>query len=825
MNDLRFALRVLARNPGSTALIVALLALGAGASTTIFSLFDAVLLRPLPVRHPEQLVRMVQQRFPKLGVRSEFPYLYYKALRDRSKTLGTVFAETDWYEHVRMTAPEPAEEITVRGVTPEFFDALGVRAWIGRLLRADDATRNFDTPPAVLSYNFWRKRFGGNRSSVRGQTLAINGHRFAIIGVMLPGFHGLSLDNGPDVRIPLQAYSLLIPDFNVDHAEFELAGRLKPGVSQSKAQTECLTIWRPLMKDYYQKTEERLPAAISELLKRGMEVQSVERGTSILRDNFGDVFRLLMASVSLLVVIVALNVAGLLLARAAARQREMAVRLAIGGTPLRLARQLFAESVLLSAFGAVGGLIIALITMPLAVRSLPPVRDLYTSIVPISLDAGLNGRVFSFLLASSVITTLIFTVSPVAAMSRLSIDRVLRTVRSSSSFRGRQLLITAQIALCTFLLATAGLLVRSFEQLRHTPSGFATDSVATFRCDFGISKHSSGVIEPLIARVREIPGVVSAATSSSGVMREHGIFATVVPAGRRITRTDFMDSNANRVSRDYFITMGMHMLAGRDFIPSDAPKPKETIPVKAIVNHAFVRQFFPGSNGIGKQFGTGVEGSIASAENEIVGVVSDAKYRSLEDPIRPMFYSLETDIDDDFMLNVRTRMRPEGIIQPVRQALASVAPGLALLETGTLAQAVEDTTAPKRITATLASLFGTVATLLAGIGTYGLLAYAVTQRRREIGIRMALGAQTADVAKLIGGQTLAMSATGIAAGLAAALLIGPAIRSLLYGVSPQDPTALAAAAIFVVLIAIAATVGPASDAIQIQPAETLRTEA
>ena len=824
MNDVRFALRILGRNRGSTALIVSLLALGTGASTTIFSLFDAVLLRPLPVRHPEQLVRMVQQ-FPKpLGVRSEFPYAYYEALRDHSKTLGSVFAETEWYEHFRMTDPEPAEEIVVDGVTPKFFDGLGVRPLMGRLLMADDATRNFDTPPAVLSYNFWRKRFGGNSRSI-GQTLAINGHRFSIVGVMPRGFHGLSVDHGPDIRIPLRAYSRLLPDFHVDRAEVQLAARLKPGATQSLAQTECLTIWYPVMKEYYQNIEKNPPEAASALLKRGMEVQSLEHGTSILRDNFGDVFKLLMASVSLLVVLVALNVAGLLLAKAAARQGEMAVRLAIGGTPLQLARQLFTEGVLLSAFGAAGGLIIALVTIPLAVRSLPPIRDLDTSIIPISLDAGLNWRVFSFLLVSMVVTTLIFTVSPVVATLRFSIDRVLRTVRSSSSFRGRQVLITAQIALCTFLLATAGLLVRSFKQLRDTPSGLAVNTIATFRCGFGRSKYSPGVIDTLIERVREIPGAVSAATSYSGVMREHGVFATAVPAGQRITRADFINSNLNQVSRDYFTTMGMHIVAGRNFIPSDAHEPKETAPIRVVVNEAFVRQLFPGSNGIGKRFGAGMEGTTAPAAAEIIGVVSDAKYRSLKDPIRPMYYSLGTNLDSSFMLNVRTRMAPETIIQPVRQSLASIAPGLALLETGTLSQAVDDTTAPERITATLASLFGAMATLLAGIGTYGLLAYAVTQRRREIGIRMALGAQPAQVAKLIAGQTSVMAATGIIAGLAAAVLVGPAMRLLLYGISPQDPIALAAAAIFVVLIAIAATIGPAVTAVQIQPAETLRIEA
>ena len=585
----------------------------AGASTTIFSLFDAILLRQLPVRHPEQLVRMVQ-RLPKpLGLRSEFPVAYYKALRERSKTLDSVFAETEWYEHFRMTEPEPAEDITVYGGTPEFFAALGSRPLLGRFLTNDDATRNWDLPPAVLSYNFWRRRFGGNAGRFEGQILAINGHRFSVVGVMARGFHGLSVDSGPDIRIPLQAYELLTPGYELDHTDFALAGRLKPGVTLAQAQAECLAIWRPVMQDYYQNVEKVSTEGILRLLKRGMELQSLERGTSILRDNFGDVFQLLMASVSLLVLIVALNVAGLLLARVKSREREMAVRRAIGGTPLRIARQLFAENVLVSAFGAAGGLVVALVMTPLAVRSLPPLRDMYTTIVPISLDTGLNWRVFSFLLASSTIMTVIFTVGPVIATSRLSIDQVLRTASSGGSFRGRQLLITVQIALCTFLLASAGLLVRSFERLRATPSGFATDSIATFRCNVGTSKYPPGLVEALIERVHQIPGVVSAATSSSGVLRGHGLFMTAVPAGRRITRADFLDANANQVSRNYFTTMGMHLVAGRDFIPSDAPPPKQTTAVRAIVNKAFCPTALPGSNGIGKRFGTGVEGSIASA--------------------------------------------------------------------------------------------------------------------------------------------------------------------------------------------------------------------
>jgi predicted permease len=530
-----------------------------------------------------------------------------------------------------------------------------------------------------------------------------------------------------------------------------------------------------------------------------------------------------MASVSLLMLIVALNVAGLLLARAAARQQEMAVRLAIGGTPLRLARQMITESSRLAVLGAAGGLLMARLGTPLAVHLLPPMRDLDTSIVPLAIDTRLNGRVLLFILGLLILMTVIFTVRPLLTTVRLSIDSVLRTARSSRSLRGRQLLIVLQIGLCTFLLVGAGLLVRSFAQLRDTPSGFARDSIATFSCDLEGYKNRQQMLKALMTQIRQIPGVVAVAASSVGVMRGHGMFANIAAAGHRVGKAEFMATAANNVSPDYFATMRMHILAGRDFTPADIPKPGQTAPVRAVVNEMFVRRFFPGVNPLGRQFGTPMEGGMVKGTSEIIGVVSDAKYRSLKEPIRPMSFGLERNFDS-FVLYVRTQMRPEQIIEPVRKATAAVAPGLPFLEVNTLAHEVEESTAPERITATLASMFGGLATLLAGIGMYGLLAYAVTQRRREIGIRMALGAQSSNVAGLIMRQTFAMAAIGIVAGLAAAMITGPAMRSLLYGVSANDPNSFIAAAFFVAVIAAAATALPVLEATRVQPAETLRAE-
>jgi predicted permease len=823
LQDLRYGLRMLGRNPGFAVLVAMLLALGIGASTVIFSLFDAILLRPLPVRHPEQLVRMVQY-LPKMGTQSDFLYAVYQTWHDHASTLASTFGQTGKYLHFHMSDPEPAEEITVHALTPEFFEGLGVPALHGRVLVADDAKEEPGMPPAVLSYGFWRRRFGGDPSVVRGRTIVVNGHRFAIVGVMPRDFNGLAVDMAPDVRIPLRAYPLLV-NFNKDQMLFEVAGRLKPGFTRSQAEAECRALWQSPMKDYYQTVRKLSSQAASVLLSRSMQLEPLERGVSVLRDRFGDVLKLLMVSVGLLLVILCANVAGLLLARSAVRQQEFAVRLAVGATRFRLMRQVLAESLLLGACGAAGGLLIAVATMPLAMHMLPPIRDMSSSLVLLSIDAGVNRRVFLFLLALSVLTMLLFSLSPLVGVSRSNLDSILRAARSTGRLPGRRALITFEIALATCMLAGASLFVRTFRELERTDPGFDREHIATFTADLSNYPDATAFVKTLSDRVREIPGVASVAVSSRGVMRERGLGTTVAPAGQRITRVDFLNASINYVSPEYFDTMGMHTLAGRGFILSDqpGPGPQPKSPVMAVVNQAFVTRFFPNVNPLGRRFGGALEGEVASDKYEIVGVVSDAKYRSMREPFDPTFFTLDTHFDL-FVLNVRTRMPSGSIIEPVRKALASVDPGLSFLEIHTLAEEVQNSMASERLTAALASLFGGIATLLVGVGIYGLLTYVVLERRREIGIRLALGATSIDIAGLIVGEALAMTVVGIAVGLAAALAAGPAIRSLLYGISPQDPKSLVAATMFLAVVAATATVFPAARATQVDPMVALRYE-
>jgi predicted permease len=823
MNDLALALKRQARNPGFAMLVTGLLALGIGTSTVIFSLFDAILLRPLPVRQPEELVRMVQH-IPKLGARDYFPYPYYQALRGHAKSLASTFGGTGIaFREFVMTDPGPAQVVDLDAVTSQYFQALGVPALYGRTLLPSDEKSESGTPPAVLSYIFWKRRFGGHSRPVTSHRVVINKRVFSIVGVMPRDFHGLTVDTAPDLWIPLRVLPSLVGGrAGMDRMAVELAGRLKHGVTLLQAQSECRTIWQSAMRNYYQGIERLPPRAAQELFRLGVSLQPFARGTSILRAQFGGVLELLMASVGVLLLIICSNVAGLLLARAAARQQEFAVRLAVGATRLRLVRHVLAEALLLAALGAVGGFLVALAAMPLALRMLPPMRDLNTSLVRLSVNAGINGRVFLFLMAASVLTMLLFSLAPAIAVSRSDIDRLLRAARSSGSMRGRRALIALQIALCTFLLALAGLFVRTFQRLQEVNPGIDVDHIATFTGDLTGYSGGSAFLKTLTERVREIPGVVSAAISSMGVMRKHGMFFTVAPAGQTITRADFLNAATNGVSPGYFQTMGMRILFGRSFLPSDVPPAKPVSPVMAVVNQTFARRFFPDANPVGKLFGTGIMG-VAKGDFEIIGVVSDAKYRSLREPIFPTVYSAQNQFDT-FVLNVRTHTRSEAIIEPVRKVWQAIGPVVPFLEVDTLAQEVDQTTANERLTAILASLFGAVAALLAGVGIYGLLAYVVTERRREIGIRMALGARPVDIGKLIAVQTAAMVAVGSILGLAAALIVGPGIRSLLYGISPQDPKSLVLAVLFVALTAAVATVFPAARAMRTQPSETLRCE-
>lgn len=821
MSDLRFAARMLAKSPGFTLVAVALLAIGVGANALIFSAFDAVLWRPLPVRHPEELVRMVQ-RIPRIGTASTFHYSFYQALREHSTTLSAVFGEAPI--DVAMSQPTPAEQVRIHMATPEFFEVLGVPALFGRTLTADDAKANPGGPPAVLSYGFWRRRFNGDPEAV-GRTIVLHGHAFVIVGVMPRAFNGISVDTAPDMRVPLHTFQDLWPwpeEFNVEAAELDLGGRLKSGVTRAQAQAETLAIWRAAIEPYF--TGQLLGRGVFDQQRTGMELDSLERGISILRERYASALKLLLTSIGLLLLMVCANVTGLLLTRVAGRREEMAVRLALGATRGRLVRQMLTESFLLTGLGAAGGVLLAFVLTGSMVRVLPPLRDIVTRRLALSVDFGPDWRVLLFSLAISALTALFSGVALALTVSRTSVDSALRGARSTGGWRGRQAVVVFQIALCSLLLSGAGLLVRTFEQLQSLDAGFDRDHVVTFTADPSLSGYTApqeqALLSALTGRVREIPSVISVALAARGVMRGRGIYMTVAPVGQQPSTADFLNTNLNVVSPEYFGTMGIRLVAGRDFRDTDDPNAK---PGRVVVNQAFVRRFFPNIDPLGQGFGAGPPQRVVDRIFEIIGVVSDAKYRSMREPMMPAVYQLSHEFDS-FVLHVRTRGRPESIIQPVRQALTALDPAVPFVEISTLAEEVDASTAVERLTAALALIFGAIAALLTAVGLYGLLAYVVAQRRREIGIRMALGAPTVDIGVLVGRQALTMVVGGMVLGLGAAVAAAQWMRSLLYGVAPSDPRSLAAAAVFVALVAAVAIAIPVARATHIEPAAALRQE-
>ncbi len=810
MSDIRFAFRLLAKRPVFSLAIAGLLAIGIGCNALIFSVVDAVLLRPLPVRDPAALVRMVS-RLPMIGTVSEFSPRLYEALRDHSTTLSAVFGEATW--DVALNQPGPSEQVRVNLPTPEYFQALGVSARYGRTLTPEDAKPNTGPAPAVLSYGFWRRRFHSD-SRVVGTTIRLRDTTFVIVGITPQNFNGISVDTEPDIRVPLRAFKQLS---GFEGPALDLAGRLKPGVALPQAQAECIAFWRNSFTN-------SPPSAFE--LRAEIALDPLERGTSVLRDRYSLTLKLLFASVGLLLLLVCANVAGLLLARGMSRRHEMAVRLAIGASRGRLIRQMLTESALITIVAAVGGVLIAWLLEKPLIGLLPPLRSLGTTRLSLSLDLGIDHRVLLFSIAISGLTALLFGLSPAVTISKTSFETILRSNRSSHSWPGRRLLVVCQIALCTMLLTGAALLVRTFEQLRSTGAGFDRDRVVTFTADPSLIGYSPQneltLLKRLLKTVGELPGVESVGAASRGLMRGRGLGATIAPTGHTAGQSEFLNTSINLVTPDYVKTLGERIVDGRNLREMDASGGK---PANVLVNEAFARRFFARDNPVGKRFGNVSGRTAANADFEIIGVVSDAKYRSLREPVPPTYFRLLNDSNMGmFVLYVRTQSAPESLIMPVRRVLAGVDSRLPIVEIHTLKEEVETSTEGERLTAALAVFFGGIAVIVTSVGIYGLLAYAVTSRRREIGIRMAVGASPFDVAFLFGRRALWMATGGVILGLGAALLVSPLERSLLYNVNPADPWSFSAAGFLVCGIAMAATAFPVLHAMRIEPASALREE-
>jgi predicted permease len=814
--DLRFGIRLLLKNPGFTAVAVLSLALGIGANTAIFSLVDAVLLKLLPVRSPEQLVAL--DSFNDRGEQRGFSHPVFEQLRARTSVFSGLFAANEGTARMEIVGPESggqAEQAEVQLVSGEYFQVLGVNAVVGRTLTAADDQTPGAHPVAVLSYRFWQRRFAGD-AAVVGQSITLKGQPFTVIGVTPPAFFGEAVGRAPDIWAPLMMEPPLgrgvtyLKNVNVNW--LRIMARLKPGISEQQAQA-ALTL-----------SIEQLKAESSDVGKSARNVARIEvfpgrQGLPEFRNQFAKPLRILMAVVGLVLLIACANVANLLLARATARQKEVAVRLAIGAGRFRLIRQFLTESLLLAAAGGALGLLFAWwgSRMLLILGSI--------GAAPLPIDVEPNARILGFTLAVSLLTALLFGLAPALIVTRQEVNSTLKaTAQARPRLSLSRPLVVAQVALSLLLLTGAGLFVQTLRNLRTLDLGFAAEQILQAR----INPQASGykpeqlpeLYRRLLERLNSAPGVRSASFAASGFRTGRSRTCCIAVEGYTHRPNEDREIQILDVTPGYFQTMGLPLYAGRDFAASEASdsKPGE-FPKVAVINETMARHYFGQANPLGRRFGWGDKE--VKYDTEIVGVVRDANYGNLRDKTRSLIYFPD---QGSSLIVVRAAADSTALAPTIRQEIQAVDKNLEITSVRTVPQLRDQALVQERLLAKLSGFFSLLALLLASIGLYGVMSYDVARRTHEIGIRMALGAHGPNVLLMILKEALRLVVIGLLAGLAAALAALKLIASLLFGLTATDPLTLTLATLL--LLAVAALAGwlPARRAARVDPMVALRHE-
>ncbi len=823
MRALRYSLRTLLRNPAFSAVIVLLLAFGIGANTLIFTAVDVLLLRDVAVDHPEQLVRL-QDIHPN-GFRTiypTFPDTFLPLLREHAKTLETLFTAAD--DELFLDVSGRLESVNAQAVSGNYYTALGVHPLLGRLIAPDDDRRGISYP-VVLSYQFWQRAFAG-RTSVLGEQVRLRGIPFTIAGVTPRGFNHLVVEGGPDVILPLAAESLW--KFNADSWNgVQIFAKVRPGVSIAQASAELEAIYPGIFEAGWNATKWTPPftekdkqEVIAGERRNRVILDPVARGISRLRKQFALAVQMLMGAVGTLLLLVCANIAGLMLARGEAARKQIAVRLSLGATRWTVASQLLMDALVLSILGASIGLIIARWGGALLVRFLPARYFLHLELIP-------DASVLAFAAGICIVTALAMSIVPSVHLFRADLTTLMGRsgARQRHSYAGIAL-IGLQVALSAILVAGGGALVRTLHQLRTADLGMDRRNLIVMvvnpqigAAKRGQAKDLASQIQQIVSQAKGLPGVEGVSTASMPQMRGVGPKMTVAPTGTAIRDTDFLNTTFNAVSVDYFENTGMRMLAGRAFRPSDIGVTK---PQPAVVSQGFARHFFPNVDPVGKTFGSGMN-ITAGAEHQIIGVVNDIRFRSMREESPPIFYQAK-DQYYGVTLYIRTRVPPAPVIAELRSMLASVGPGLAPSDVATMEQDIETSLWQERLVAALASTFAIASAVLVAIGLYGMLAYSIARRTREIGIRMALGARPGHLIEMISRDVLLSVGPGLILGTAVYAASARVIAPVLYGVQPLDAMSIAAAIGLIGVVSTAAGFVPARRAVQIEPSEALRQD-
>jgi putative ABC transport system permease protein len=804
--DIRYGLRMLAKHKAFTSVAVITLALGIGANTTIFSVVNELLLRPLPYRDAERIV-MLWEVSPSGRRQNTTSRTNFRAWRDQSTSYEHIAAFSD--QRMNVSGHGEPEELSVQLATPEIFKVLGVDPILGRTLAPDDG----DAEVAVLSYALWQRRFGG-QSNVIGKEITLSGFKYSIIGVMPPSFQ-FHIKNRSGTGRPAELWTTLpmlgTSTENQRGRFLSVVARLKDGVTGEQAGAELRTI------------EKRLSDEVPEFNKNfSAEVLPLRE------QFFGNVRRplwLLLGAVGFVLLIACANVANLLLSLASAREKEIAVRSALGAPRLRIVRQLLTESVLLALLGSLLGLGFAWLGIKALVAISP--RDL------VSLQSvGLNVTVLLWTLGVSLLTGIIFGLAPAVHISRLNLNDSLKeggkseSSQASGSRRLRSALVVSEIALAVVLLASAGLLIRSFMRLQQVDRGFQTDNILTMVIrlpDAGYSEDAQLVtfFNQALERIRHLPGVRAAGMVNflplyGGLGSSTGfkILGRPEPPVGQEPGTDVRVADAG-----YFQTMGIPLLRGRNFSDAELREAKRVI----LINEALAREHFANEDPIGHRL------DVAMFENptpaEIIGVVGNVRYDSLIDETPPAVYFPHPDLAYPFMtLAVRTDGEPTAIAQSVQREIRAIDPNQPLSDVRTMNQVMSEWVSRSRFNTLLLGIFAALATVLSAVGIFGVMNYSVALRTREIGLRLAVGAQPRQVVMLILKQGLLLTIVGIVLGLLAAFALTRLLSGLLFGVEAVDATTFTTISLLLVIVSLLACYLPARRAMRIDPLQALRYE-
>ena len=833
VSDVRFALRNLKKAPVFSVVAVLSLALGIGANTAIFTLIDQLILRLLPVKNPSELVLLDSQgnHYGNNRGANAFSYPMYKDFEAQNQVFSGVLARVAI--PVSMGFHGQTERTAGELVSGSYFQVLGVPAALGRTLAPDDDTTVLGRPVVVLSYRYWQNRFAGD-PSVLNQTMILNGHNFTVIGVSGRGFDGIEPGSVTQLFMPITMKPWIM--LNAPGMEemtdrratwLQIVGRLKPGMTQASAKASMQVLFHQIIVE-----EAKGPQIAQasehdrqEFLKSTIDLLPAATGRSFLRYQMSRPLGVLMAIVALVLLIACANVANLLIARATARQKEIAVRLAMGASRGQIVSQLMVESLLLSLTGGAAGLLLAVWIDRTLLSFMPPgpTNTLTISATP-------DWRIMLFALGTSLLTGIIFGLVPAVQATRPDLAPTLKdqvgAVTSTASIGLRKALVVAQVMLSLLLLVGAGLFIRSLQNLKNLDPGFTTKNLLTFAIDPPLNgykpERSREIFRQLYENLNGLAGVESAAFAIMPVMEGNEWDSSVSIDTYKAKPNEDLDPHMNFVSPGYFKTMGVPILQGRDFRPSDAGK---DAPKVCIINEKFARKYFPEGRALGHRMGMGGDPG-TKTDIEVVGIFRDMKYEGMKDdvPIEMVRPYEQMEFTLGMSVYLRTARDPEQTFAAARRTVQQVDATLPVVDMKTLEKQVDNSLVTERLVASLSSAFGMLATLLASIGLYGVMAYTVARRTREIGIRMALGAATGNVVWLVMKEVLVLVGIGIGLGLAASWGLTRFVKAQLYGIAPNDLMTIVLATIGIAFVAIAAGYVPAMRATRVDPIQALRFE-